>query len=492
MVVYELLCGDAIEVMRTLPAESVHVCVTSPPYYGLRWYGVDGQFGMEPTLAEYVENMVAVFREVRRVLRGDGTLWLNLGDSYANDGKWGGESGGKMQYLPDEDRKRTGREKRTTGLPPKNLMGVPWRVAFALQEDGWYLRSDVIWHKPNAHPESVTDRPTKTHEYLFLLSKSEQYFYDVDAVREPQQSLGERHEGKSGYREGHPSKGGIATRQLHPSGRNRRSVWTVAVASYDEAHFATYPPKLVEPCILASTSARGVCPSCGAPWVRVTEKTFVPQGDIADPAKLAKGSRKQLDASNGWSDVPRGSNEIVTLGWRPSCACDFPGMRADDWEIIYSPLGTGGNGDPSQVVGRAGMARQRSDDGGRRPMHRYQQRQYAAQLRRSPHRDDMAAEAGPEAFAHYTRTDRTGSRAIPADMLETWLSRGWLVEVSMPDYSPVAPVPAVVVDPFSGSGSTGVAALSHGRHYIGIDLNPLYIEMSRRRIGGTQPALGLA
>jgi hypothetical protein len=180
LTVYE---GDCRVVLASLPAESVHTVLTSPPYWGLRDYGSPGQLGLEPTPEEYVANMVAVFREVRRVLRADGTLWLNLGDSYANDTKWGGSSGGK-HVAALHGQTGIGRQKVTTGLKAKDLVGIPWRVAFALQADGWYLRSDIIWAKPNPMPESVTDRPTKAHEYLFLLSKSARYYYDADAVRE--------------------------------------------------------------------------------------------------------------------------------------------------------------------------------------------------------------------------------------------------------------------------------------------------------------------
>lgn len=180
----KILFGDCRETLRGLPDSSIHCCVTSPPYFGLRDYGHAGQIGLEPTPAEYVEQMVQVFREVRRVLRDDGTLWLNLGDSYANDGKWGGSTSGKHVDALHGDT-GAGRGKRTTGLKAKDLIGIPWRVAFALQADGWYLRQDIIWHKPNPMPESVRDRCTKAHEYVFLLSKSERYFYDLQAMQEP-------------------------------------------------------------------------------------------------------------------------------------------------------------------------------------------------------------------------------------------------------------------------------------------------------------------
>lgn len=251
--------GDCIASMAALPSGLSRCCVTSPPYFGLRDYGHEGQIGLEPTPAEYVAKMVAVFREVRRVLADDGTLWLNLGDSYATDSKWGGSTGGKhVKALHGSG--GGGREKTASGLPDKNLLGIPWRVAFALQDDGWYLRSDIIWHKPNTMPESVTDRPTKAHEYLFLLSKSRRYFYDAAAVAE---------EGSSNVPWGANSNGGAKQAELgnnagrrlgraavdsSPSGtRNRRTVWTITTKPFRGAHFAVMPEALVEPCIIAGS-----------------------------------------------------------------------------------------------------------------------------------------------------------------------------------------------------------------------------------------------
>jgi len=250
--------GDVRAVLPTLEAGSVHTCVTSPPYWGLRDYGADGQLGLESTPAEYIEKMVAVFREVRRVLRDDGTLWLNLGDSYAHDDKWGGATGGK--HVPElHGGAGLGREKTVTGLKPKDLVGIPWAVAFALRADGWYLRSDIIWHKPNPMPESVTDRPTKAHEYLFLLAKSAKCYYDADAIAEASvkgAAGSDFHTGKTG---GHQlGRASTEPRSDDTSTRNKRTVWTVATQPYAEAHFATYPEKLIEPCILAGCPVGGV------------------------------------------------------------------------------------------------------------------------------------------------------------------------------------------------------------------------------------------
>lgn len=280
-----ILTGDALEVLRTLEAESVQCCVTSPPYWGLRDYGVIGQLGLESTPEEYVARMVEVFREVRRVLRPDGVLWLNLGDSYA--GSWGAQSrehAGKHgpnvsalsanQVKAAQRRTHTGSMERTPGLKPKDLVGIPWRVAFALQADGWWLRSDVIWSKPNPMPESVRDRPTRAHEYLFLLTKAESYFYDADAIAEPavtdpgardgvtafcgqetlrprgrknEQTFDRRRAGFNDRWDAAEAAGGAA-----PT-RNKRSVWTIASQPFPGSHFAVMPEALVDPCVLAGS-----------------------------------------------------------------------------------------------------------------------------------------------------------------------------------------------------------------------------------------------
>ena len=261
-----ILTGCCLSVLATLPDQSVNTCVTSPPYWGLRDYGMPGQLGLELTPEEYVANMVGVFRQVKRILRDDGTLWINLGDSYAGGSR---------------------------SLKPKDLVGIPWMVAFALRADGWYLRSDIIWSKPNPMPESVTDRPTKAHEYLFLLSKSANYHYDHESIREPaaESSIQRWSQNVESQEGSHRANGGAKingtmkavggprrgdkqrghgrghngfndrwdqmTKEEQSFGRNKRSVWTVATKPFPEAHFATYPPELIEPCILAG------CPKGG-------------------------------------------------------------------------------------------------------------------------------------------------------------------------------------------------------------------------------------
>lgn len=254
---FDIRTGDALAVLRTLPEGSVQTCITSPPYWGLRDYGVTGQLGLEPTPEAYVVRLVEIFAEVRRVLRADGTLWVNLGDSYASGGKGGG--GSFMAERRDAAwQKRSalnGWRSRPAGLKDKDLVGIPWRVAFALQADGWYLRSDIIWHKPNPMPESVTDRPTKAHEYLFLLAKSERYYYDAEAIAETATN-GERFHGDYGkpgcVRDINRRNGRQDTANITET-RNARSVWTLSTQANPEAHFATFPIELPERCILAAT-----------------------------------------------------------------------------------------------------------------------------------------------------------------------------------------------------------------------------------------------
>jgi DNA modification methylase len=269
-----ILTGDSLQNLRGLPDQSVHTCVTSPPYFGLRDYGMPGQIGLEDTPEAFVARLVEVFREVRRVLRDDGTLWLNLGDSYAAarggthqpaetlaGGKGGKSADGANVNRDRHDGYNPTRNAPAIGLKHKDLIGIPWRVAFALQADGWYLRQDIIWHKPNPMPESVRDRCTKAHEYLFLLSKSGRYFFDAEAIKEPAvyansgRSSATKHD-LSGDRKRNGSTNAPSFRAIAET-RNRRSVWTVTTKPFAGAHFATFPPDLIEPCILAGCPAGG-------------------------------------------------------------------------------------------------------------------------------------------------------------------------------------------------------------------------------------------
>ncbi len=366
-----ILVGDVRARLRELPDASVQTCITSPPYWGLRDYGHTGQIGLESSPAEFVRAMCEVFAEVWRVLRDDGTCWINLGDSYANDAKWGGHTSG-LHVSALHSAGGLGRGKRETGLKSKDLVGIPWRVAFALQADGWYLRSDIIWSKPNPMPESVTDRPTKAHEYIFLLTKSERYYFDAEAIKEP--VTGGAHSRGTGVNPkcAEPGKGikqnGSFSAVVNElvSERNKRSVWHVATQPYPEAHFATYPEALIEPCILAGTSEKGQCPQCGAAWARMIDVESRPNA----PSLTGKydGQGKHRTISGGVSNDARERREI---GWQPTCQCN----------------------------------------------------------------------AGE-------------------------------------------PIPQTVLDPFCGSGTTGVVACRHNRSFIGVELNPTYAALAERRILG--------
>jgi DNA modification methylase len=242
------------EQLRLIPDASVQCCVTSPPYFGLRDYGRDGQIGLEGTPEAFVGALVEVFRDVRRTLRDDGTLWLNLGDSYARDSRvrWDSTIHTSNAWKCSQAMRDAPNVVRDAGLKPKDLIGIPWRVAFALQADGWYLRQDIIWHKPNPMPESVRDRCTKAHEYVFLLSKSQSYYFDANAIKEPE--VCGRKRGPALHPDGVSTNGNAGLARRESDGlRNRRSVWTVTTKPFKGAHFATFPPDLIEPCILAGS-----------------------------------------------------------------------------------------------------------------------------------------------------------------------------------------------------------------------------------------------
>lgn len=425
-----ILIGDVRERLAELPDGSVQACITSPPYWGLRDYGHDGQIGLEPTPDAYVAEMVAVFREVRRVLADDGTCWVNLGDSYASQGRAHGGREDNQLGVGAKTLHAAGSGDQAAriapdGLKPKDLVGIPWRVAFALQADGWWLRQDIIWAKPNPMPESVTDRCTKAHEYLFLLTKSARYYYDANPLRTPhEQKYAQRRLTKTGNPDGlertwqgqpeffseEPQTFG------HPLGANKRSVWSIHTQPFPGAHFAVMPEALVEPCVLA-------------------------------------GSR------------PAGKR----------CDCD---------EVVATPLGSGTVEDPTPQTGRAGMNRPRRDNEGTAPITRRQQRWDAETIKVSPHRADMERATG-SAFAHYIRTDSSGARPVPPALRGEWLRDGWLTEAPDCDH-PVMPADTIL-DPFTGSGTVGVVALKHGRHFVGTELNPEYAALAEARIRDDGP-----
>lgn len=372
------LLGDAAEKLSELDENSVHTCITSPPYFGLRDYHADGQIGLEDSLEEYVQNLADVFSAVHRVLHPTGTVWLNIGDSYAGSGSPGGDfrdGKGGDQYKRSYDRD-------PVGLKKKDLCMVPSRVAMELQRRGWWLRSEVIWAKAVSHcddysgtcmPESATDRPTNSHEKLFLLSKSADYFYDEEAVAEPLADPSRAGSQRGKYE--HAQRDVEKANQIRPgqgktgTSRKLRDVWTFNPASFDGAHFATYPLGLIEPCVKASTSAKGVCSECHAPYVRTTE---VVEREVAGGSRsIPKDSRGAYRDRQGQSQHDRDGltqSEKETTGWEASCDCD-------------------------------------------------------AEIEK-----------------------------------------------------------ATVLDPFSGAATTGIAALKHGRKYVGVDVNEEYIELSKKRI----------
>lgn len=359
---FTLFHGDALEVLRELPSASVHMVATSPPFYGLRDYGVDGQIGLEETPGEWCARLVDVFRECRRVLRDDGTLWVEIGDSYnAYNGNRG--ASGSISAVADAGRNDPQRGLTTSACKPKDLIGQPWMLAFALRADGWYLRSEIIWARPNPMPEAVTDRPTKSHSTVFLLSKRPRYFFDQDAIREPFAGPLEMRSGRVGkYQaraqgvgdgdvsprsvapapvpqeetldglDGEAPRGPDGRRQTHvegrenseqhrngerwpnPSGANARSVWTIPTEPSPFAHFATFPQALVRRMILAGTSDRGCCPECGAPLWRVTAKSVEAQRGRRRP----DGDRRKQGV-RVMSGGVRTEQTTSTVGWEPSC-----------------------------------------------------------------------------------------------------------------------------------------------------------------------------
>ena len=403
-----VLTGDCREILATLPDESVHCVITSPPYWGLRDYHVEpsvwggvaacphewedesgyqghrgnrgqvpqtkhpahidypqntgqkqatcgvcgawrGVLGLEPTPELHVEHIVEIFREVRRVLRKDGTLWLNYGDCYA--GSPNGRSAAAVKALGNDD--RTFRDKpfgtAVGGLKPKDLVMMPARIALALQADGWWLRSEIVWAKPNPMPESITDRPTSSHEKMFLLTRSARYFYDAEAVRVPlARSWDAVINGPVGRNNSSVAQSGVP--EPNPNGANLRNVWHIATHPYPDAHFATFPPALVEPCIKAGTSEKGVCGACGAPWVRDVEMTEEYAKLLASGKAWRDNTGKPDSFTNRQpSDHPATvPTKHRTTGWSPSCKCAADTVSAVVLDVF------GGSGTVGLVADRLG------------------------------------------------------------------------------------------------------------------------------------------
>lgn len=322
-----IMQGDALTRLAELPESSVQCIVTSPPFFGLRDYGVDGQIGLEGSPGEWVAALVAVFRECRRVLREDGVFWLEVGDTYAAN---------RSYQVPDSKHRDVGNgapSKVPTGYKVKDLIGAPWLLAFALIEDGWWLRSEVIWHKPNAMPESVTDRPSRGHSTVFMLTKSPRYFFDADAVRTPHKMDGRKvtkvvgGDGSAQHRDGERWPG---------AGANIRSVWSIVLENTEFEHHATMAMQLAEQCIKAGTSEHGACVECGAPWKRIVKTPGESEAE-----RRARSSRSRTGPGNqhlqrgGREMTPHGGKPREQIGWEPTCRCYLPdgplwGAMSDD------------------------------------------------------------------------------------------------------------------------------------------------------------------
>ena len=290
---HKFYCGDSIDVLKTIESDSIHCCVTSPPYWGIRDYGNDKQHGLEETPKEYVESLVKVFRELRRVMRHDSVLWLNMGDTFLSSQKGSGGRKSRLNVKRDEDgnevKNSTGNVRmpvrkfniKKIGLPEKSLLGIPWKLAFALQDDGWILRQDIIWNKTTTTPESAEDRCTRSHEYVFMFTKSKNYFFDSESIREPDKE--------------------------NLTGRIKRSVWTVDKNYKLFNHRAVMPLELADICIRAGTSEKGCCSICNAPLKRVVDKNLPPYDFYTIPGKVKE-----------WFV----HNKRKTVAWIPSCKCD--------------------------------------------------------------------------------------------------------------------------------------------------------------------------
>ena len=334
----EILQGDCIESLKKLEDQSINTCITSPPYWGLRNYNDEAkQLGMEDTPEEFTENLVKVFKEIKRVLRDDGTVWLNLGDSYSS----GGRTTTTNQSLRGDKDYGVTRPKPSKGIKPKDLIGIPWRVAFALQQDGWYLRQDIIWHKPNPMPESVRDRCTKSHEYIFLLSKKPKYYYDHEAIKEdakyPQGPNSPKSIKKGKGEFGMDTRGGLSKIGALAK-RNKRSVWTITTKTFKGAHFATFPKDLIEPCVLAGCPEK-VCVQCSEPYKLKVDIKRIPRWELSpnDPRYRPSKYENAHDSLNG--NTRHSVTETKPLGLEKQCDCQTNETKGG---TVLDPFGGSG------------------------------------------------------------------------------------------------------------------------------------------------------
>ena len=493
---YEVLVGDCLESMKGMEPETIDCVVTSPPYWGLRDYGtaeweggdpdcehtismntkwgdskkrdrlrpevghrggdssachlcgakrIDSQLGLENTPEEYVENMVKVFREVKRILKPTGTVWLNLGDTY-----WGGKGASSQAWTTENTDRDTLQKKhhqikemnetrpqdKTHAIfKPKDLVGIPWRVAIALQADGWWLRQDIIWQKPSCLPEPVKDRCTKNHEYIFLLTKRKYYYFDHLAIREPTaDSKGQNFQ--------------PGNRDYVANGRNKRSVWSVTPASFKGAHFAVFPPNLIEPCVLAGSSAYGCCADCGAPWERITKRQETTQDSelIQKTEGLLNPKRGGHRTTETGSFPSYKTGETNHVGWQPTCECH-------------------GKFEKKDVIIPAKMSKKEVAD------------------------SDWGASIDGEYHGEATKDFDSVGVQNASDVKKRIIKnattdRTRKIKVYTSDLSieehPV--VPSIVFDPFGGSGTTAGVAIKNGRKAILCELNEDYIEIMDDRI----------
>lgn len=530
-----ILRGDNRETLFQLKPETIQTIVTSPPYWSVRDYETHpvqfeamsfvpavglpaiaipewtGQLGLEPNPWWFIGHLLLTFNVAARVLRNDGTLWVNMGDTYytgagaVGDCPGGGKQGKTARGKKLVNHHTTPNRMPIAGYKPKDLVGIPWMLAKAMQAQGWTLRGEIIWHKPNPMPGSQKDRPTTAHEYLFLFSKSEYYFYDNVAVMEPKESavpcgglpVGWEtgtggHTGLKGRYRPSAKRGEFNGKTEAMAGnernafravrtvREKRSVWSIPSSPYKGAHFATFPPELVRPCLAAATSEKGACPHCGAAWQRITRPTEKPLGEAVQGLFGPEPVQTVTD--------------IETVGWRPRCICGSDPaleLKHDDLETFETPTGEQIGEDDSVQRGRRGIGRE-AINVGKRLITKYEHRKYAEQLTYSPHRSEMEAEAserGKDAFDHYLRTDKHGARPIPPELLERWLDRQWLQWVNVPEWKYPTPVPCVAADIFAGSGTVGQVAIEMGRHAVLCELAEHYIPLIEERTINAHPPL---
>jgi DNA modification methylase len=610
-----IVVGNCLEVLKQLPDKRVQCVVTSPPYWGLRDYGtatweggdpecdhkqttartdggrvntqgfhgsasansdkgamyyrdtcpkcgairIDNQLGLEKTPEEYVAKMVDIFREIRRVLRDDGTVWLNLGDSYAGN-MTRASKGGRAGYGTEREGVF---DRMPQGLKPKDLVGIPWRVAFALQADGWWLRQDVIWHKLNPMPSSVTDRCVTSHEYIFLLTKKKKYFFDSEAIKEEAVNAGEVislgaksfSKGQAAGKGVQPSGNGLEDSYTVTSKRNKRNVWSVSTKPFKGAHFAVFPEDLILPCVLAGTSERGCCPKCGSPWERIIEKKKIHRNDL-DPSDPRFRPNRYIE--NKYADELRKGyecgtySESKTVGWEPTCECQSKNLQEKGQTVhTMHKNRADGLGEPdtqSKTVGWKPTCKCQTE------IERITRKdvlltledstlvlwlekgngEYRITVEGEKHHNNWTKQTTPNGRqGHFERkgysifywgvqSETVGWKPTcdcespPGEKYKNQKSYGGsgssfkghsghlkangepinpeTVTIGFKPTcdctTPYEPIPCLVLDPFSGAGTTWVVSKKLGRMFWGIELNDEYAEMARNRVLTVEEGIG--